>query len=153
MRFIVPLTLGVLLAAGVAAAAEKCPLDLGTCLGNYQHLRERPWLGVDLGHDGEGRLLVTAVVPRSPGQRAGVRVGDVIERIEGLVPDAWFAATDAWKPGDVAGFAVVRREELVVLKLRYEAMPETEFERILGAHVAEAHLGYARDEKTASTER
>ncbi len=149
MRLTVRLTLCALLAAGSAAAAEKCPLDVATCLENHQRMRERPWLGVDVGRDGEGRLVVQSVAPKSPGQRAGVRVGDVIERIQGLVPAEWFTAKDEWKVGDTGGLAVVRHDDLVVLKLRFEPMPEEAFERIVGAHMVAAHLASMRGEKTA----
>lgn len=153
MRFTVLLTFCALLAAGSAAATEKCPLDVATCLDKFQRMRERPWLGVDVDRDKEGRLVVKSVEPKSPSQRAGVRVGDVIERIEGLVPAEWFAAKAGWKAGDTGGFAVVRHDDLVVLKLRFEPIPEAVLERIIGVHMVESHLAWMHDEKAATEER
>ena len=149
MRFTVLLTFCALLVAGSAAAAEKCPLDVATCLEKYQRMRERPWLGVEVDRDNDGRLVVTGVVPKSPSQRAGVRVGDVIERIEGLVPAEWFASKAGWKTGETGGFAVVRHDDLVVLKLRFEPIPEDVFARIIGAHMVESHLAYLHEVKSA----
>jgi predicted metalloprotease with PDZ domain len=150
MRFTVLLMLCALLAAGSAAAAEKCPLDVTTCLEHYQRMRERPWLGVSFERDRSDRVVVRAIEPKSPCQRAGVRPGDVIERIEGRTPADWFAARTDWKTGDTGGFAVVRKDDLVVLKIRLEPIPEEVFARIVGAHMVEAHLASMPDAKAAT---
>ena len=43
---------------------------------------DRPMLGVQLG-DGEGGVMVTEVVPNSPAEKAGLKGGDVITKVNG----------------------------------------------------------------------
>lgn len=152
MRFLALLTLLALLAAAPAAAEDQCPLDLTTCLEQYQRMRERPWLGVSVDRDSSQRLVVRAVEPRSPSHRAGVRPGDVIEKIEGRSPADWFAGKAGWKNGDTGGLAVVRHDKLVVLKLRFEPIPEEVFARIIGVHMVEGHLAYLDEHEDSATE-
>jgi S1-C subfamily serine protease len=45
----------------------------------------RPWLGVN-ADDVRGRLLVNRVTPGGPGEKAGIRRGDVIVGVNGEAP-------------------------------------------------------------------
>jgi len=76
----------LLLAAPAFAAEPKCPLDLTTCLNQFQRMKERPWLGVGIDRDSLGRLVIQTVEPQSPSQRAGIHPNDVIQTIEGRPP-------------------------------------------------------------------
>ena len=153
MRPIHLLTLFALLVAGSAFAAEdKCPLDLNTCLNQYQRMKERPWLGVSMERDSASRFVIQAVEPKSPSERAGVRPGDILNGIEGKPPADWFAGKAGWKSGEVANIEVTRHDRAVALKLKFEAIPEAIFARIIGVHMIEGHLAYMHEEKKSATE-
>lgn len=153
MRPMHVLALFALLVAGPAfAAQDKCPLDLNTCLNQYQRMKERPWLGVSLERDSTNRFVIRAVEPKSPSQRAGVRPGDVLQNIEGLKPADWFAGKAGWKSGEVGALEVSRQDRPVALKLKFEAIPEEIFARIVGIHMVEGHLAYMHEEKESATE-
>ena len=147
------LALFALFVAGSAFAAEqKCPLELNTCLEQYLRMKERPWLGISVERDSTGRAVVVGVESRSPAQRAGVRPGDVLRRIEGRKPADWFAGKAGWKSGDVGDLEVTRHDRPVAMKLRYEAIPEAVFARIIGVHMVEGHLAYMHGHKESATE-
>ena len=72
MRFLRWLPLLLLLAADPALTAEPaCPLDVATCLSQFQRMKERPWLGVQIDRDSSGQIVVFGTEPGSPVRRAG----------------------------------------------------------------------------------
>ena len=127
------------------AAERKCPLDLATCLNQFQRMRERPWLGVTVDRDSMGRFVIHSVEPKSPSQRAGIHPQDVIERIEGKPPGEWFAGKAGWRVGETGDIDVLRGKQPKSLKLRYETIPEDVFARVIGLHMVEGHLAYMHD--------
>lgn len=71
---------------------------------------DRPMLGVQLGA-GEGGVLVTEVVPNSPAEKAGLKGGDLIIRVNGKdvsEPDGLIRLVGEFKAGDEISF-VFRR--------------------------------------------
>ena len=136
-------TVALLFVAVPAFAAEpKCPLDLATCLAQYEHMRVRPWLGVDVDVDSAGRRLIVRVQPGSPAERAGLRAGDVLQSIEGRTPQDWFAGKAGWRTGESGEIDVERQGKEKKLELKYEAIPEEVLARIIGIHMLEGHLAY-----------
>jgi predicted metalloprotease with PDZ domain len=136
----------LLIAAPALAVEPKCPLDLATCLNQFQRMRERPWLGVGVDRDSLGRLVVQSVEPKSPSQRAGIHPGDVIQRIEGKAPQDWFAGKAGWRSGDIGDVDVIRDEQPKVIKMKFEEIPEDVFARIIGVHMVEGHLAHLHDD-------
>jgi C-terminal processing protease CtpA/Prc len=137
------LVLGLLLLAVPASAKEpRCPLDLATCLAQFEHMRDRPWLGVHVDADSTGRMTVVDVGPGTPAQKAGIRPGDVLESIENRPPKEWFAGKAGWKNGDKGVIEVRRGGQRQNLTLRYEAIPEDVLARAIGTHMIEGHLAY-----------
>jgi C-terminal processing protease CtpA/Prc len=66
--------------------AYKCPLDVQTCLNKMAAaLKSRGWLGIEYNDamDAEPNKI-TRVVPGSPAERAGFKVGDVMLSLEGF---------------------------------------------------------------------
>lgn len=143
MRRILILALLLLLpAAAVQAAQPKCPLDPEACLEQFALMKERPWLGVELHVDSLGHRAVTRVLPGSPAQRAGVKVGDELVRVDGKAPADWFAGKAGWKSGEAKDVAVLRGGREKALRLPCEAIPEDLFARIVGEHMLEGHVAY-----------
>ncbi|MDG1976174.1 MAG: PDZ domain-containing protein, partial [Akkermansiaceae bacterium] len=71
---------------------------------------DRPMLGVKLGA-GEGGVLVTEVVPNSPAEKAGLKGGDLIIKVNGKEvsePDGLIRLVGEFKAGDEISF-VFRR--------------------------------------------
>ena len=71
---------------------------------------DRPMLGVKLGA-GEGGVLVTEVVPNSPAEKAGLKGGDLIIKVNGKEvsePDGLIRLVSEFKAGDEISF-VFRR--------------------------------------------
>ena len=125
-----------------AAAEERCPLDLATCLAQFEAMRERPWLGVELDMDANRRRVVTRVEPGSPARIGGIRPGDVLMSIEGKPAGDWFATKAGWGPKARGHVEVLRGTRTMVLELPYQTIPEEVFARIVGVHMVEGHLAY-----------
>ena len=71
---------------------------------------DRPMLGVQLGA-GEGGVLVTEVVPNSPAEKAGLKGGDLIIKVNGKdvsEPDGLIRLVGEFKAGDEISFVFTR---------------------------------------------
>jgi C-terminal processing protease CtpA/Prc len=143
-RFAIVLALlGALLTAPPARAAEeKCPLDVATCLEMFARARERPWLGIEFENDSTGTPHVHNIVPDSPAEKAGVKPGDVIRRIDGQDPRDWFAGKSGWETSGQSACSVLRDGKVKDLKFEIRRMPEEMFARIVGVHMVEGHVAY-----------
>lgn len=152
LRRIAVLALGTLaMFVGPAIAAEpKCPLDLTTCLNMYNTMHERPWLGINVDQDSTGARIIQSVVPGGPADKAGIKAGDVLEKVNGKDPATWFAGKGGWKDGnpDAPGMtAQVRRgDRNVRLSVERRAIPEDVFARAIGTHMIEGHLAHMHTE-------
>src|SRR5437867_4397619 len=137
------LLVGALLLASPASAKEpRCPLDLATCLAQFEHMRDRPWLGVHIDHDTTGRTVVADVGPGTPAQQAGIHAGDILQSIENRPPAEWFAGKAGWKEGDTGKIRVLRGRRQRDLTLRYQTIPEDVLAKTIGTHMIEGHLAY-----------
>jgi len=145
--------IALLVAAPALAVEPKCPLDLTTCLNQFQRMRERPWLGVGIDRDSLGRFVIQSVEPNSPSQRAGVHPGDVLESIEGKPPGDWFAGKAGWRSDGSGDLEVIRGGHPKTVKMRFEGIPEDVFARIIGVHMIEGHLAHMHDDDPVPDKR
>ncbi len=152
MRRYVPLALLALVCVAPMAHAEqpRCPLPLGECMAQFGHMRERPWLGVEIVRDSlTGERRVNAVVPGSPAAKAGVKPGDVLQKLGGVDPQQWFAGKAGWKAGWKDGEEVAitvgraGREQSLTMPLGH--ISEETLAEMIGVHVLEGHLAYSEE--------
>lgn len=136
--------LGGLLLAGTAEAKQpRCPLPVDACLQQFELAKVRPWLGVEVDRDSAtGVMTVASVAPDGPAARAGVLVGDVLDRIDGRVPKDWFASKAGWKTSGTTPVAVVRNGRSQSLAVPVQPMSAELLARIVGTHMLEGHLAY-----------
>jgi membrane-associated protease RseP (regulator of RpoE activity) len=137
-----PLLALLVWAAPAAAWEPKCPLDIATCLGQFERMKERPWLGILVDVDSLGHRTIQGTEAGSPAERAGFQKGDVLETIEGQTPASWFSGKAGWKTGDTGVFVVRRGKEEKSIMMRYEVLPEDVLARRIGVHMIEGHLAY-----------
>lgn len=147
--WLLPLLLLTLSAPSARAAEPKCPLDLATCLQQFDNLRHRPWLGVEVDADSTGQRIIKSVVPGGPAARAGMKPGDRLERIDGTDPGEWFAGKAGWKDVPTTEVKVDRRGRTVTLAMKNQHIPEDLLARIIGVHMLEGHLAYAHEDETS----
>jgi serine protease Do len=84
-------------------------------------------IATSLGFDRPGGLLVNGVAPDSPGDRAGLHVGDVIIAFDGEVlanPVDFRYRMGTKTLGSTAKLSVLRGEEMMALHMPLEAPPE-----------------------------
>jgi predicted metalloprotease with PDZ domain len=134
----------ILLAATPVAAAEpKCPLEVGACLHEFGKMRERGRLGIEVETDSAGVKTIRGVTPGGPAERAGVKIGDVLERIEGLDQRRYVAGKAGWKNPPPANVKVRRNGRLESIEVVPEPISDQQFARMIGVHMVEGHLAHA----------
>lgn len=145
-RWILLGLLALLAAAPARGAESKCPLEISACLGMYERMKERPWLGIHVERDSLGHSVIRGFLDGSPSRKAGLKVGDVLESIDGLPPGTWFANKAGWKHGESAEVKVRRGGKERSLQLACQAIPEATLASIVGVHMLEGHLAYMHPE-------
>ena len=91
---------------------------------------EKPVLGIAMGEPQPGRMdgvPVAGVVPRSPSAAAGVRMGDLIQMIDGnVIPDAkkLLIVLAKRRPGDTVKLAILRDGKTLELQVVLASLEE-----------------------------
>lgn len=142
MKRFLPIVLAVIALGAGPAWADKCPLDIHACLQAFAHMRDRPWLGVEIDTDSLGVRRVVHVVEGSPAAQAGFQPGDVLRRIDGQDMNDWFAGRSGWVMNSVASCVVERGDRESKLALPLRPIPEDVLDRMIGKHMLEEHLAY-----------
>jgi S1-C subfamily serine protease len=110
------LTLIVALTLGAPALKDKEPPGKGP-----------GYVGITFQKD-EGGLIITEVKPESPALKAGLRVNDVIVKVEGAsMKDAdtgdFVKLVGGMRPGTIVALDVQRGTEMLTLKVKLGARP------------------------------
>ena len=122
---------------------KKCPLDTQTCLDQMvSKLNGRGWLGIE--YDTETNL-VQRVVPGSPAEAAGFKVGDLLVSVAGAKfaknTEAKCVTCDAvkdkWKPGATLPYVVKRKRKTVKLNPKLTTLPDDVKAQMIGMHMIE----------------
>ena len=143
-RFLIGACLGLLLSVGQAAAGDtKCTHSTQECLDYMANqMKESGWVGVELEGDDEhyGPMKVTKVVAGSPAEGAGIRIGDVLQAMNGIPmkegnQEKVAKARGEWKPGSSVVWTMHRGEEQREVSLVLAPMPADVLARYIGQHM------------------
>lgn len=123
--------------AKCTAAADECETQIREMLAG------RKYIGLKVAKTNAG-ILVTSVVPGSPGERAGVRAGDRIVTINGRDCTAAKVTIvkeilNATKEGYKVSFTVDRSGYFRRLDVRVEVLSKGQIDKAVAAHLREAH--------------
>jgi len=122
---------------------KKCPLDTQTCLDQMvAKMKGRGWLGIEWDTE---TMLVQRIVPGSPAEAAGFKVGDEMISVAGVKfaknTEAKCVTCDAvkdkWKPGATIPYVVKRKKKTVKLNPKLASLPEDVMAQMIGMHMIE----------------
>jgi len=138
--------LAMAVAAAVPAIAghghEKCSYDTQTCLNMMaEKMKNSGWIGVELDKNEEsGIITVTKVIDGSPAEKAGLKAGDVLYAIDGIVlgtenEDKIMQAKKSWKPGTSISYTIKRDGQDRKAAITLAPMPADILARYIGEHM------------------
>jgi membrane-associated protease RseP (regulator of RpoE activity) len=129
----------------LAGDTAKCSASADDCLKKMvQKFQQTGWLGIEKEKGPDG-AVVAAVVPGSPAEAAGFKVGDVIVAINGVEindanKEALKKATGNAGPGSEMTYIVKRQGAKVTLTAQLAKVPESVMAEWIGEHMLKAHL-------------
>ena len=132
------LTILALLLLAAPLAAGQCEHEAQECLDYLMTMRDRGFAGVDLDSEAAEGWVITKVHPDSPAASGGVRVGDILLKIEDVPlgdQEAMKKLDEIMKPGNSVGFTVRRQGREKTLRLELTRMPDEVFARFVGEHM------------------
>lgn len=151
------LAFGLALPAGAAETQGKgkkeeykCTMETQACLNAMAaKLKNRGWVGIEW--DPSESHAITRVVPGSPAERDGLRVGDVIVAQDGIrfSDDNWqkLKSTHAeFRPGKAVTYTVERGGERLDVTVTLGELPREVLAMWVGNHMLE----HAQTEELAS---
>jgi S1-C subfamily serine protease len=122
--------LGALSVSPPALGGEKLPPELREYVRSMvDDMRQRGWVGVEMRRDeADGSLTIVRVLERSPAERAGFRVGDVMIARNGLEfgkenRERIQREHAAAGPGDRVRYTVLRNGRQVELEVELGEIP------------------------------
>jgi serine protease Do len=98
----------------------------GGRLGSSEPVRQRPLLGVS-GNDLNGRAEITQVFENMPAARAGIKVGDVVQTLNGEQVESFAEFANrvmSSKPGAQIKIGLLRDEKPVEIEVRLAMTPQ-----------------------------
>ena len=123
---------------------KKCTLSTQECLDMMAaKMKSSGWIGVELDHDDDtGAMSITKVIPGSPAEAAGLRVGDELYSLNGVklagaAEPALKQARGEWKPGQQVNYVVKRGGVEQKVNLTLAAWPADVLAKMVGQHMLE----------------
>lgn len=122
-----------------AGASEKCHYDTQACLDYMAaHMKNQAWIGIDMEYNENGSATVTKVLPDSPAQAAGFKVGDRLVALNGIDfadKEALHAEWSGLRAGQQAKVKVERNGAIRKLAVTLAAMSDEVIAQQVGAHM------------------
>jgi len=123
---------------------KKCTLSTQECLDMMAaKMKSSGWIGVELDRDDEsGAMTITKVIPGSPAETAGLRIGDQLYSLNGVKlagaeEAAMKQARGEWKPGQQVNYVVMRGGAEQKVALTLAAWPADAVAKMIGQHMLE----------------
>ena len=141
------LSVGVAFAGGDHEGKSKtCSADAQTCVNKMAaHMSSEAWDGIQVEalFTGE-KVIVNHVEHGSPGEKAGIRNGDELLKMNGqamasMNKEAFYHAMAKIDNGDVVTYAVVRNGHTEKVKVTMAAMPRELAAKAIGYHMLTGH--------------
>lgn len=140
------LALALVSPAFAGEKGHKCSEETQTCLNMMaQKLSNRGWVGIEMDQDEEtGAMTVTEVVPDSPAQASGLKVGDVLLALNGIEfseenKEKMYQARKDWAPGTAITYTVSRKGKSKEIRLSLAQIPEDVVAQWIGHHLMTDH--------------
>lgn len=133
-----------LLAAPVLAGGERCTRSTKDCIEEMKTaIASKGWAGIEV-EKMENGLVVLAVTPGSPAERAGFKVGDVLAALNGVRytdenKDALYAMKKSLKPGSTARYTIIRTGSERTLAVKLAPVPDDIRDRWMREHLEHDH--------------
>lgn len=148
------LALSLLMPVAILSAGDEahktCPENAADCAkGMQEQFKKRGWVGINMDYDKErGVTVISNVVAKSPAERAGFKVGDVLQGLNGVEyteenEEALKKEYASFQPGNSATFRVERDGKPMDIKVDLEQIPQAILAQWVGQHVLEYHQGEA----------
>ncbi len=143
-RWLVSLAAALLLAAAPVVAGEygKCTASTQECLDMMvKSLRQRGWVGLELDtKQGMSQMLVTRVVPGSPAEASGFKVGDRLVAFNSIElkeanEKALEQARSGMTPGKQVTYKVDRSGAVRELTVTLATVPDDVVAQWVGRHM------------------
>jgi S1-C subfamily serine protease len=143
------LVVALVAAAPVLAGEGGCKGSAQDCLNKMAaELAARGWVGLELEYNDDEAMVVSRVVPDSPGQQAGFQTGDVLVALNGVE----FGEENAeslkkikyqMTPGKEVTYTVARHGHKKDLPVTLAEMPDEILAQWIGGHMLEGHVTVA----------
>ena len=134
----------MLLAPLPAMAGSKCTLSTQECLDKMvEFYSKRGWVGIEYVPNEETRHMeIRVVVPGSPAEKAGLKVGDIITGVNGIEYSEENEAKlnkvyKNWTPGTTIEYMVKRDGYGLTITLVLGELPRHVLAQWIGEHMLE----------------
>ena len=136
---------------------KKCTADSSECISKMvESLSQRGWIGIEWDDEAEQPAL-TQIIPGSPAEEAGLRVGDLLLAFNGVPTDSgeeavWEEAKRSLIPGKTITLTIQRNGAQKVVNVKLAQLPRSVMAQWVGNHVIEHHVIAKKERPEKETE-
>jgi predicted metalloprotease with PDZ domain len=123
---------------------KRCTAEAQVCIhAMVQQFEERGWIGIEMDK-GDGRQVITKVVPDSPAERAGLAAGDAIVAFNGIAlaegeKVIYAEMKKALIPGHRVTLSIDRDGAMRDVEVTLSEVPQQLLAQWIGQHVLDQH--------------